>query len=228
MVHLLEGIPIEFNLREILVKNQIRYDDKDVQNYNSILSQLLSLAKPKCLYKECYIHSRGKDFLKIDHVLFHSRVLQANLETVERVFAFICTVGREVDDYSYQGGLRNFTHWIEIVKFEILVMAYHYLQTYIKDHYRLSDLSAMQPGAGDKILWPIEQQKDLFFLFEDWPQKIGVELLSNFFMKPTHTISGFLFPTEQDYQSCQLCQKNPCSLRRADFNQELWEKLLGD
>ncbi|MFW5768460.1 MAG: vitamin B12 dependent methionine synthase, partial [Spirochaetota bacterium] len=54
---------------------------------------------------------------------------------------------------------------------------------------------------------------------------IGVTLTDSFLMMPNKTVSGIRFPNEVGFESCELCHREDCPGRRADFNQELWEKM---
>ena len=50
----------------------------------------------------------------------------------------------------------------------------------------------MSPGASEKYVWPIEQQKELFSLFEYVEKLIGVKLTDSYLMIPNKSVSGFL------------------------------------
>ena len=63
--------------------------------------------------------------------------------------------------------------------------------------------------------WPLGEQRQLFFLFGDVKQAIGVELTESFLMYPVKSVSGIIFPTEVNYENCQLCPRENCPGRRA-------------
>ena len=86
----------------------------------------------------------------------------------------------------------------------------------------------MSPGAGDADTWAIEQQRDLFSLFGNVFELIGVELTDSFLMIPNKSVSGILFPTEIDFRSCQVCHRKNCPSRSAPFDRRLWETYQGD
>jgi len=56
--------------------------------------------------------------------------------------------------------------------------------------------------------------------------KTGVELTDSQLMKPNKSVSGFLFPSESDYENCQLCPRENCPNRSADFEEELYRERL--
>jgi hypothetical protein len=43
-------------------------------------------------------------------------------------------------------------------------------------------------------------------------------------MVPTKSVSGIIFPTEADFQSCQLCERENCPNRRAPYDEMLYEQ----
>jgi len=50
-----------------------------------------------------------------------------------------------------------------------------------------------------------------------------VELTDSFLMKPNKTVSGIVFPTEEDFRSCQVCRRADCPSRSAAFDAHLWD-----
>jgi hypothetical protein len=43
-------------------------------------------------------------------------------------------------------------------------------------------------------------------------------------MLPTKSVSGIFFPTETSYENCQLCPRENCPNRRAEYNKALEEQ----
>jgi hypothetical protein len=46
-------------------------------------------------------------------------------------------------------------------------------------------------------------------------------------MVPNKSVSGLLYPSEDGFQSCQLCHREGCPNRRAPFDPHLWEERFG-
>ena len=68
------------------------------------MNKAQKIAKPKVLYKECFIQSKGEETITIDDIIFASRVLRMNLDQAERVFAYVTTCGKEVDEIEIPQG----------------------------------------------------------------------------------------------------------------------------
>jgi hypothetical protein len=80
----------------------------------------------------------------------------------------------------------------------------------------------MSPGS--LADWPITQQEELFSIFGNVEDLIGVKLTESFLMVPLKSVSGIYFPTEIEFVSCQLCPREVCSGRRAPYDPDLAKK----
>ena len=99
-----------------------------------------------------------------------------NLDQVERVFAYVVTCGKEVDEIKIPQDdfLKGF--WLDTIKATLLGVSGRHLSELLDQKYKLMKTADMSPGAGDVTVWPIEQQRELFALFGDVENLIGVRL----------------------------------------------------
>ena len=74
----------------------------------------------------------------------------------------------------------------------------------------------MSPGSLED--WPITEQTKLFSIFGDTERLIGVRLTDSMLMVPRKSISGILFPSEEGFTSCQLCDRERCPGRKAPYS----------
>lgn len=191
--------------------------------------ELIELARregrPKAVYGEAFIEARDGDTVRVGAVTFTSRVLARNTQSAERVFPFVATCGREMDEIFPDPGdmLKGF--WWEAIKTCLLGAADSQVRERIGAAYRLGKTAIMRPGSGDAQVWPLEQQRGLFALLGDVECRIGVALTDSFLMVPNKTTSGVLFPTEKDFRSCEVCHREACPSRQAAFNSALWEEF---
>ena len=49
------------------------------------------------------------------------------------------------------------------------------------------------------------------------PERLGVELLPSFMMKPEYSESGVFFETEKKFYNCRLCPQPACRGRQAAY-----------
>ncbi len=222
-MEVLNDIAFQLDMDTLLARLRIDKESKDAKDIQHLIDHVASLVKPKAVYEVSYIQCKGYDTVNIGGVTFTSRVLRVNLDKIQRVFPYIATCGRKLekivavtDDF-----MRRF--WLDTVKDMALEASRKHLSNYLKRRYALGQTSSMSPGAGSQDLWPIEQQKQLFSIFGNVEDLIGVKLTDSFLMIPNKSVSGIYFPTEIRFESCQLCPRKECLARRAPYNKNLLE-----
>jgi hypothetical protein len=169
---------------------------------------------PKALYSVSFVDKIEGDQVTIDGTVFTSRVVRMNLEHVGRVFPYIVTAGTELDDMELSKDQSAML--LDQVKTVVVSKAYQFLRTHLAEKYGIKKLSSVAPGRLDE--WPLTQQRELFSLFGDNVNKIGVHLTKTCLMVPVKTVSGLLFPSEAGFESCELCSREKCMGRRAAFD----------
>jgi hypothetical protein len=224
----LTAIPFEIDAAQMMARVHIEPDTAEAAEFGELIRKARAVGKPKAVYKECYIAARGADTVTLEGIMFTSRILRKNLDTVGRVFPFIATCGRELDEAAPPKGDLLLEYWWDAIKAALLVAAHQHLLEHLRESYFLARAASMNPGSGDAAVWPIEQQRLLFALMGDVTGAIGVELTDSFLMVPNKTISGIRFPTEKDFRSCQVCRRENCPNRAAPLDEVMWAALHGD
>jgi hypothetical protein len=224
----LADIPFEFDADALGEYLRIKPETDDAREFADFLDKARAAGRPKALYKECYVEGRGDDTVTIDGITFTSRALLANLERVERVFPYVATCGDEIGRLDIQADDIIKRFWLDTIQETLLSFSTSHLNTYLTRKYRLGKTASMSPGSGDVTVWPIEQQRELFSLLGDVKGLIGVELTDSCLMVPIKSVSGIRFPTEIDFESCQLCHREACPSRSAPFDQQLWDSIQED
>jgi len=220
--HILTDITFQPDLPRLLGNMRIKEGSRYVGELTSLVDQARDLASPKGLYQVAPIDHKGDERVVINGTTLKSRVLRVNLEQANRVFLFVATGGVELEAWSQSFDDMLYNFWADAIAEEALRSAIEALLAHIMDRYRPGQLSAMHPGS--LADWPITQQKALFDLLGDPRAAIGVELLDSMLMSPTKSVSGIYFPTEETFQSCQLCPIENCPNRRAPYDESLYER----
>lgn len=225
MTEILADIPLELDTEVLLRRAGVDPVGEDAAEFTALVQESRQKARPKALYRESFVDGRSIDGVTIDGVPFTSRTLRTNLDKVQRVFPFVATCGRELDQIAREPDdfLKQF--WLDVIKTAVLGVAREFLTEHLTRRYALGKTATMSPGSGDATVWPIEQQAPLFRLLGDVREQIGVELTDTFLMIPNKTVSGVRFPTEIDFRTCQLCHREVCPSRAAPFDAELWESM---
>jgi len=222
-MEVLNSIPIRLDPEEVLRQLHMRNTNADIKKgIQELIEIIRPIAKPKAIYEVSYVNNRNKDSLNIGGIRFTSRVLRINLDKIERVFPYIATCGRELDEVAVPSHELVKSYCLDIIKEMLVYSARSYLEDYLTRNYGLGQISEMEPGSLES--WPITQQKELFSIFGNVEDLIGVKLTEHFLMIPVKSVSGIYFPTEIKFESCQLCPRERCSGRKAPYDPGLAEK----
>jgi len=223
--YVLGGFPVDLSLEKTL--EGLKLDERRSQTLGveDIFKTAAALIRPQAIFGTAYVRKRSLDQIEIDGIEFRSRVLAKNLEHIERVFPYVLTIGDSLENKSRSSGNIITKLVLETVGDLALGSGLEHVQRHISDHYRLDTTSHMGPGQLD---WPIEQQRELFSLIGHVKDTIGVALTESSMMVPRKSISGIIFPTEETFVTCQLCQRNKCPSRKAAFDRAVSEKYAYD
>src|SRR3990172_11883542 len=97
-MEILQDMPLALDADSLLAALHLRPGSDDAEEFGQLFETIRRQANPKALYRVSYIERLGNDRVAIDGVTFTSRVLRANLDKIERVFPFVATCGREIDE----------------------------------------------------------------------------------------------------------------------------------
>ncbi|MGC9467970.1 MAG: vitamin B12 dependent-methionine synthase activation domain-containing protein [Anaerolineae bacterium] len=218
----LDDIAFQPQISVLAKRLRLKPDSGQISELKPLLNEATSLARPKAMYRLAFIDEKRADSVLIDGVELRSRVLRVNLEIAHRVFAYIATCGTELQ--AWGEGLDDMVHqyWADAIKELALGAAIRALDEHLHACYELGKTATMAPGS--LADWPIREQRPLFRVLGDPKAAIGVELTDSFLMIPNKTVSGIRFPTEERFESCQLCPRDICPGRRAAYEPDLFER----
>jgi len=218
----LDHIPFQIDLDQLLKRLHVEKDSPYGEDIKGLASDAQAVGSPKALYKVAFIESRGDDSVVIDDVVFTSRVLRVNLDSAHRVFAYVATCGVELDDWSNSIDDLLHRYWADTIKEMALRSAMRALDEHLVARYHPGRTATMSPGS--LADWPLQEQRALFTLLGNPREAIGVQLTDSFLMIPTKSVSGVRFPTEESFESCQLCPRERCPGRRAPYDEGLYDR----
>lgn len=218
----LEDIPFELDTARFLKKLHLQDKPEYAERARELARQAGRIARPRAMYRVAYIESKGDDTVVVDGITLTSRVLRVNLDEAHRVFPFVATCGRELQDWSVSVDDMLEHFWADIAMEMALRAAVEHLKAHIAEHPRPGPISIMNPGSLKD--WPLEQQRELFRLLGEVRGRVGVELTDSFLMVPVKSVSGLCFPAESRFENCQLCPREPCPGRRAPYDPQLYER----
>jgi hypothetical protein len=185
-------------------------------DFDALLAQARSLIALCAVYEISYTGAKGEDTVEVAGVTFRSRVLRRNLDQAQKVFPFIMTAGPALEAAAASSGDLLRQYYLEEIANIALGNGAAWLAARLAERWGFPGLASMDPGSLED--WPITEQPKLFSIFGDTERLIGVRLTDSMLMVPRKSISGILFPSEEGFTSCQLCEREKCQGRRAPYD----------
>jgi len=223
-MEILDSIPVSIKAERVMDILHLGGESRYIEIVNELIEKIQPVIRPKAMYDVQFVEHVDKDTIELNGIKFNSRVLRVNLDNIGRVFPYIATSGIEAESIGEDDDDLMSKFIIDTIKGMALGVASSYLHNYIKNKYKIKQMSSMNPGSLED--WPISEQKPLFSVFGDVEKLIGVKLTDSFLMIPIKSVSGIYFPTEKSFESCQLCPREKCPNRRAKYDPELKEKYM--
>jgi hypothetical protein len=214
-MEILDSLPVELSVEQ--VRDRLRGIDRHL--VQSLLDFAQPLISPKAVYRTCYIEEKYEDAIIVSGARFTSRVLRKNLDKVGRVFPYIVTIGKTLEERADDCSDLLEKYYLDTIGNIALIKARENLENHLRSKFAISGLSFMGPGSLPD--WSIEEQRPLFSIFKNTKEAIGVKLTDSLLMIPRKSVSGIYFPTEVTFYSCQLCPRDRCQGRRAAYKEDL-------
>jgi len=211
--------PIPVQVEPGIIKKIGHVPEGEDQRLESLIPAAQSVIAAKAVYKVSYIDSKAEDSVIISGFLFKSKVLRKHLDTVERVFPYVVTIGNGVEELEKASGDILEKYYLDLIGNAAVVKAREHLKSRLADRYGLGRLSYLGPGQLKD--WPLQEQKPLFSLLGDVERAVGVILSDSLLMIPRKSLSGIYFPTEIPFMACQLCPRENCPSRKARYDEKL-------
>jgi hypothetical protein len=217
-------LPVRVERDEVLqMFKQERTRAKAESMIDEVLDVALRVAKPKGLYRIACVGEHDKEGVEIDGVRFTSRVLSSNLANITTVIPYITTCGRELEETGITSADFMRHYLLETIKLRLMFHAMQHFMGFLGEKYGLSEFTHLHPG--EFADWPIGQQTQLFALFDDPDQAIGVKLTPNLTLDPIKSGTGILFSNGLSFESCQLCLQPHCTGRRKPYSPALFKQF---
>ena len=213
---IIDSIPAPLSASDVF--DRLRFDPAQagLDGLDGLVVLGQRLMHPQGVYDVAFVGSKGAGTVDVAGVTFVSPLLRKNLEGANKVFPYILTVGPELEQAaSAQGDLLR-QYYLEEMANIALEKAATWLAAGLAERFGLPPLSNMSPGSLED--WPITEQAKLFSIFGDTERLIGVRLTDSMLMVPRKSISGILFPSEEGFVACQLCDREHCQGRKAPFS----------
>ncbi len=209
-------IPVTLDVNEIAAR--LRFDPMKAgfESLDGLIAFAEGLIKPRGVMTVGFVGTKGERTVEVAGVTFESPVLRQNLEKANKVFPYVITVGPELERAAVSQGDLLRQYYLEEMANIALEKAAAWLALRLEKRYGVGPLSNMSPGSLED--WPITEQTKLFSILGDTERTVGVRLTDSLLMVPRKSISGILFPSEEGFVACQLCDRPRCQGRKAPYS----------
>ncbi|RQV98001.1 hypothetical protein EH221_02875, partial [bacterium] len=159
------SIPVQVDYDECLKKiYPDRLPPKD-DLLKTIVIEIQAIIQPQSIFRLAWIESVEPEGVVIDRIRFESPLLPKTLHEICLVLPYIITLGQKLDDKISAADNLLEQFYIDQIGNLLLRKCGIYLESYLKNSYKIQQLSSISPGSLTD--WPIEEQKPLFSLFGD-------------------------------------------------------------
>ncbi|MFO7732383.1 MAG: vitamin B12 dependent-methionine synthase activation domain-containing protein [Candidatus Aminicenantes bacterium] len=213
---ILDPVPVTLDTSEVEARLRFDATRAGFPSLEELIGLARDLMRPKAVFVVAYTGAKGDRTVEVSGVAFESSLLRKNLEPVNKVFPYIITVGAELERAAAAQGDLLKQYFLEGMADLALEQAASWLSARFEERFGVTGLANMSPGSLED--WPITEQRKLFSIFGDTEKAVGVRLTDSLLMIPRKSISGILFPSEEGFVACQLCDRGSCPSRKSAFD----------
>jgi hypothetical protein len=211
---------LELRLEYSSLQERLRFsplNNVPAERIQTLYQQIVSAANPRAVYLENKITAKNQSGLKIDGYMFSNYLLKTNLEKASRLFSFCTSLGDKIA--SMDSGPEDFRYLLKIMLPILKESVLKALQKNLMERYHFPYIWSLV--TGEMQAWPDAGNHDLFRLLNQAPGTIGVQIQADSALSPDGSQAGFLYYADTEFEGCQVCSKEPCMMRRAQYNPEL-------
>ncbi|MEA2007520.1 MAG: vitamin B12 dependent methionine synthase, partial [Chloroflexota bacterium] len=154
---ILDNIPFQPTQEAIQIVLDTKLGKKSAEAFQKLIKESQEIAKPKAIYKVAYLNEKGDDYIKTEGHTFKSRILRLKLGDIHRVFVYVATCGRELEDWMNAKEEILDQYYASVVNEMALDAARDHLIAHIEGQYDLKKTASMAPGSLED--WPIQEQR---------------------------------------------------------------------
>lgn len=213
---ILDPVPVTLDTSEVEARLRFDATRAGFPSLEELIGLARGLMRPKAVFAVAYTGAKGDRTVEVSGVAFESALLRKNLDSVNKVFLYIITVGAELERAAAAQGDLLKQYYLEGMADLALEQAASWLSARFEERFGVTGLANMSPGSLED--WPITEQRKLFSILGDTEKAVGVRLTDSLLMIPRKSISGILFPSEEGFVACQLCDRGSCPSRKSAFD----------
>jgi hypothetical protein len=218
---LIDSIPLRLDVVALCERLHVRDRAHQREMFGALAAEAEAIGRPKACLRALEVRERTADEVVLEDTSFHSRVLAVNVGEAKQVYVYVATCGRELAEWAQQKDDLLERFWAECLCEATLPPVLRAIESRLATEFEVRHSLRMSPGS--LADWPLREQRPLFKVLGDAPQRIGVELTPGLMMTPAKSTSGWIMPSEATFESCMLCTREDCPNRRAPHDPGLYE-----
>lgn len=205
-----------------------QFDSSGKEMYEDIVDELLEDAEaqvhPFALWKEVAVAHFSQDAVRIENCTFDSAYLAGRLDGVDKAYAFIVTIGKEL------WNCRNhMSDALEQYLFDAIMktcLDFAFAQTAEEIVKNLPDKMGLymdNPGhlSGESVGWKLEDQRKFLQLFRNSEHGLDqIQINDRDLFETSYSLSGVIYAKGEETANCVLCPKPECSHRKKEFDRK--------
>jgi hypothetical protein len=222
-VNVLDNLQLKLDIERLM--SRLRFSPASALTQERVveLTEIqLSNTQSRAFYRSSQITAKSDRALEIYGVAFSNAVLRFNLDKASLIFPFCLTVVDRIEGAENPASGMAEEYCINVIKEWAAEKAFDELQNHLTGQYHLAYLWSLV--SGEIEAWPPSGRKELFQLLREAHKTIGVKLQPDFSLFPASSRCGFFYYAETEFEGCQVCSKEPCMMRRAQYNAALASK----
>ena len=135
-MEVLDNIPVKLDFEVVSKKLRLRNKNEDVEKIiQELIETSRSVGKPKAVFEISRVENKRGDSLDIGGVTFTSHVLRVNLDKVDKVFPYVVTCGRELDEIKIPPQQIMKSYFLDQIKELVVRSALNYLADYLRKNH---------------------------------------------------------------------------------------------
>lgn len=206
-------IPLTFTVRNILEKLHIPLDMEN--EFTELANKAKQIAQPKIAVRMCTLkRTSNAQGIEIEDISFPGEILKNNLQDLNRVFIYLVTEGKELEEWAKQFDFLELFFVCELRQ-SVINTCQTFLSEKIKEQYQIKNIASINPCSLE--IWNEEKQKEFYSLLQEAAKQINVTIQPNLLLSPQYSMSGIMFQSDKDQHNCSFCPNIKCPNRKSAY-----------
>ena len=184
--------------------------------FDDFLRQAAAVTLPKLMLTKMPVEHVDESHVRLNGVLFQSKLLTENLREAAHVYGMVATCGTEIAEWAEQIDDPLLRYYADEVMIETVGIAAAFAVKKVAALEAADVDFVRNTSPGSCVDWPIFNQEGLFQAIGDVTGRISVVLSDSYLMLPLKSVSGVYYISPHSYTDCMYCSRTNCPNRRAE------------